>query len=249
MKIIGHRGAAGSELENTLASFQAAVDMGVYAIEFDVRKTEDDQLVICHDADLSRVASDRRKIKKLKLKQVQEVPLLSGASVPTLAEALEVVGSLPVYIELKDSNCSKHLIAVLSLFPKAHVNIVSFNLNELTALRKLTHDYCLYALERTKPFDIIHMAKQLQLNGVGFNYWLLNPLTYFLCKRAGLKIFVYTVNRPFHAQFLSRLYPEIAICTDFPEPLITRTKWLTALARIGSYLTKNLRISLGSLLN
>lgn len=224
MKIIGHRGAAGSELENTLASFQAAVDMGVYAIEFDVRKTEDDQLVICHDADLSRVASDRRKIKKLKLKQVQEVQLLSGASVPTLAEALEVVGIIPVYIELKDTDCSELLLAVLTDFPHAHIKIASFHLNELAVLRKLTQDYDLYALERTKPFDIIHMAKQLKLNGVGLNYWLLNPLTYFLCKQAGLKIYVYTVNRMFHAKFLSKLYPEVAICTDFPERFIVKKR-------------------------
>ncbi len=220
MKIIGHRGAAGTELENTLASLQTAIDMGVYAIELDVRKTKDNQLVVCHDADLGRIADDKRRIADLSLKAIQKIPLLSGANVPTLAEALEVIGEKPVFIELKDGGCGQLLLAVLADFPKARVQIASFDLDELAALREQAPSLILYGLERTKPFDIIHLAKQLRLDGVGLNYWLLNPLTYWLSKRAGLGLYVYTVNRPFQAAFLGKLYPDVAICTDYPERFI-----------------------------
>lgn len=224
MKVIGHRGAAGSELENTLASLQAAVDMGVYAIEFDVRKTSDDQLIVCHDPDLFRIADDKRKINKLKLKQLQKVPLHSGSNIPTLHEALELVGTLPVIIELKDSGCSQLLIKVISDFPHCNPSVASFNLNELATLRELAPMLKLYGLERTKPFEIIHIAKRLHLNGVGLNYWLLNPLTYLLCQRAGLDIWVYTVNSPFLAKLLGRIYPAINICTDYPERFISNKR-------------------------
>ena len=56
MKIIGHRGAAGLALENTLPGIELARLLGVDAIEIDVRKTKDNQLILCHDADLKRVA-------------------------------------------------------------------------------------------------------------------------------------------------------------------------------------------------
>lgn len=227
MKIIGHRGAAGTELENTLASLQTAIDMGVYAIEFDVRRTKDDQLVVCHDGDLGRVSEKKAKINDLTLEELQKIPLHSNANVPTLAEALDVVGKTPVFIELKESGCAQLLLKIIADFPKANIRVASFKLNELAALRALMPKITLYGLERTKPFDIIHLAKQLQLDGVGLNYWLLNPLTYILCKRAKLAIYVYTVNSPFQADFLSKLYPDIAICTDYPERFIIKKRLRT----------------------
>lgn len=224
MRIIGHRGSAGSELENTLASLQVALDLGVYAVECDVRKTKDNQLVLCHDDTLQRVAADNRRIRDLTLKQLQKIPLISGASMPSLTECLEIVGDKPIFIELKDNGCSQLLLDALQKFPAAQPRVVSFKLEELAVLRELAPDLPLYGLERTKPFDIIHFARRLRLNGVGLNYWLLNPLTYRLCKRAKLDLYVYTVNNRFQAAFLSKLYPDIAICTDYPERFIKRRR-------------------------
>lgn len=224
MKIIGHRGAAGTELENTLASLQIAVDIGVYAVEFDVRLTKDNYLVVCHDADLLRIADDKRKVSELNLTELQKIPLISGSNIPTLEQALEVMGVKPVFIELKVSGSTKKLLEVIEKFPDAKIQIASFKLNELAALRALSPNLKLYGLERTKPFDIIHFAKELDLDGVGLNYWLLNPLTYWLCKRAKLSIYVYTVNHWFQAAFLSKLYPDIAICTDYPERFVSHRR-------------------------
>lgn len=224
MKIIGHRGAAGTELENTLASLQTAIDIGVYAVEFDVRRTSDNRLVVCHDADLLRIANDKRKISELTLAEIQKIRLISGSNIPTLEEALALMGSKPVIIELKESGCTQMLLAVLAQFPSAKAHIASFKLNELAALRALAPNLKLYGLENTKPFDIIHFAKQLNLDGVGLNYWLLNPLTYWLCKRAKLSIYVYTVNHWFQAAFLSKLYPVIGICTDYPERFVSHRR-------------------------
>ena len=49
MKIIAHRGAAGLALENTLESIKAALKLPVYAIEIDVRRTADGELILLHD--------------------------------------------------------------------------------------------------------------------------------------------------------------------------------------------------------
>lgn len=224
MKIIGHRGAAGTELENTIASLQTAVDIGVYAIELDVRLTMDNRLVVCHDADLMRIAHNKSRISELNLEDLQKIELISGSFVPTLEQALEVIGSTPLIVELKDTDCSMPLLDIISKFPKPNIEVASFKLSELSKLRQLSPSLKLHALERTKPFDIIHYAKQLHLDGVGLNYWLLNPLTYWLCKRANLSIYVYTVNHWFQAAFLSKLYPDIAICTDYPERFVSHRR-------------------------
>lgn len=49
----GHRGARGLHPENTLASFEAALDACVSAIEADVHRTRDGMLVLAHDPDVS----------------------------------------------------------------------------------------------------------------------------------------------------------------------------------------------------
>src|SRR5262249_45852254 len=49
----GHRGARGLKPENTLPSFEAAIDLGGTSIETDVRLSRDDVPVLCHDAAVS----------------------------------------------------------------------------------------------------------------------------------------------------------------------------------------------------
>ncbi len=222
MHIIGHRGAAGLELENTMASIQAALNYRVEAIEIDVRKTKDKHLVLCHDADLQRVADDQRRVRELTLKQIQKIPLLTGAVIPTLEEALELIGDRPVVIELKESGCLDILIAVLKNFPEANISVASFKHAELVKLSQLQTGIKVYGLERTKPFDIIHNAKRLGLNGLGLNYWLLNPLTYWLCRRANLDIYIYTLDNAILARAISTLYPKVSICTNFPNRFVRK---------------------------
>ena len=49
MRIIGHRGARGEAPENTLGGFQYIQDLGIRAVEFDVRQLKDRALIVMHD--------------------------------------------------------------------------------------------------------------------------------------------------------------------------------------------------------
>lgn len=54
MQIIGHRGARGEAPENTLGGFQYIHDLGIRAVEFDVRQLKDQELVVMHDDNFLR---------------------------------------------------------------------------------------------------------------------------------------------------------------------------------------------------
>lgn len=222
MRIIGHRGAAGHELENSLASLHHGAKLPLWAIEFDVRKTKDGKLVVFHDMDLKRVANRPEHIADLTLKQIENIPLVTGSHIPSLAEALEVIGNKRAVIELKDAGCADELLEVLADFPKANVIIASFKLEELAILRGHRPNLTLYGLERTRPIESIQLAQKYHLNGLGMNYWLLNPLTYLLCRRAGLEMYVYTVDVPFLARFVTKLYPGVVVCTNYPERFLRK---------------------------
>ena len=68
--IVGHRGARGEAPENTLASFQLAIDAGVPEIELDVRLSSDGHLIVLHDKDVDRTTSLRGGAQKYTLAEL-----------------------------------------------------------------------------------------------------------------------------------------------------------------------------------
>lgn len=219
MKIIGHRGAAGEALENTSASITAALRAGVDAIEIDIRRTKDNRLVLCHDDNLFSIAGQNTKIKNLTLKQIRAIKLIDDSHVITLEQALQLVGNTTVIIELKEAGCVRPLVRLLKDFPTSKVFVTSFLINELVLIRDLSPHIKILVLEHTRPFDIIHLARIFKFDGLGLNFWLLNPITYWQARRHNLIIYVYTVNHRFNLWFIRLLYPKVAICTDYPKML------------------------------
>jgi glycerophosphoryl diester phosphodiesterase len=224
MKIIGHRGAAGLALENSLASIRAALAAGVDAIEIDVRLTKDDQLVLCHDPDLLSVTGKSLTIRDLTLAEIRKLKTLNGEPVPTLIEALQTAAPTPIIIELKDPDSAHVLIQLLENQSLQSISVASFKHAELGIIKKHYPGITTYALEHTKPFDILHDTYLAGANGIGLNFWLLNPLTYWRARRRQLNVYVYTVNNPFLAWWLSIMYPRVAICTDYPNRLRPRRR-------------------------
>lgn len=55
--IIGHRGAAGEQFENSLEGFEYALTLDIDMIEIDIRE-HSSQLWVFHDRDLERLTAD-----------------------------------------------------------------------------------------------------------------------------------------------------------------------------------------------
>jgi glycerophosphoryl diester phosphodiesterase len=89
-RVIGHRGAAGAAVENTLEAFDEAARQGADGVEFDVRPCRGGELVVLHDADLGRVTggADRRAVAALDARELGRVRLAGGERVPRLEEAV-----------------------------------------------------------------------------------------------------------------------------------------------------------------
>ena len=57
--------------ENTLASFQKAIDMGATMIELDVHLTKDQEIAVIHDSDLSRTTTGRGLVEDMTLAEIR----------------------------------------------------------------------------------------------------------------------------------------------------------------------------------
>lgn len=220
VKVIGHRGAAGLALENTTESIEAAIKAGVDAIEFDVRLTSDNKLVLSHDVHLGRVSEESHHISKHSLARLRKTQLYNGQVIATLTEAIGSCKDKPVYIEGKDNGWAKALADFLksSTFDNK-VSVISFNHQELYLFHLLMPDINTFAIEQTKPLDVIRTARLLGFTGIDLNFWILNPLTYALARFHRLEIIVYTLDKPWIARFLRILYPHISITTNVPDKM------------------------------
>jgi glycerophosphoryl diester phosphodiesterase len=207
-------------LENTENAIREALRLGVPMLEIDVRLTQDKKLVLSHDNDLYRTANDNRKISNHTYDDLKGVKHSNGSKLLTLDHALKIIGNCPIMIELKDSGSEHSLLETLDKFPKAQVSIASFKTRQLAILKEMRPELKLYALEQTKPIEIIQASRKLGLTGIGLNFWLLSPVVYWLARRSKLDIYVYTVNRPIFAKFLRLLYPKAHICTDNPHKML-----------------------------
>lgn len=81
--IVAHRGCWGPEPENTLASIAKCADLGIPIVEVDVRKTQDEQLVLLHDASLERTTSHSRLLSDVKFQELANFTTLTGEGGPS----------------------------------------------------------------------------------------------------------------------------------------------------------------------
>lgn len=105
--IVAHRGASATHPENTLASFQAAIEAGADMVELDVRMTLDGVPIILHDADVSTRTDGTGFCCDLTLEELKRLDASKGrgprTEIPTLAEALEFLsGRIAMDIEVKN---------------------------------------------------------------------------------------------------------------------------------------------------
>ncbi|MBN2150145.1 MAG: glycerophosphodiester phosphodiesterase [Candidatus Lokiarchaeota archaeon] len=102
MTVIAHRGYSSMYPENTLLAFQKAIEIGADYIEFDVRRTKDDVLVVSHDASLERCGKTNARVDNSTLSELRAINLGSGQQIPTLEEVFRLCkGRIGMHLEIK----------------------------------------------------------------------------------------------------------------------------------------------------
>lgn len=119
--LVGHRGLPTHAPEETLATFNACIDMRV-GVELDVRRTRDGQLICLHDAGVDRTTDGKGKAGALSLREIRQLdagkkfdPAFAGERIPTLDEFFALLHdrkahSLMVAIDLKEADCEADVV-------------------------------------------------------------------------------------------------------------------------------------------
>ncbi|MCX5992941.1 MAG: glycerophosphodiester phosphodiesterase [Chloroflexi bacterium] len=136
--VIAHRGFHRDFPENTIEALKAALDLGADGVEFDLQETADSEFVIHHDDEIGG-----RSISTLSLAEIAVCRVGGGYCIPTLQEALEVLGrGLVLLVELKKVHSLEKFLAILRRYvDPAWTVLVSFDAALIGRLSGLAPDF------------------------------------------------------------------------------------------------------------
>lgn len=150
---VAHRGDSYNAPENSLSAFRLAFNEGFEYVEFDVWKTADDKFAVLHNESLKKMCGVDVNITSLTLDKAMKYKLTAGNGIekypneyiPSLEQVLALSKTYPnakFNIELKSELSDKLLSQLLEMIKQYkledRVRIISFKLNNIVGIRKLT---------------------------------------------------------------------------------------------------------------
>jgi glycerophosphoryl diester phosphodiesterase len=245
---MAHRGFSRDGLENSMAAFRAAVELGYRYLETDVHTTADGVVLVFHDETLDRVTDGRGRVAGLTAAEVAGARIGGREPVPTFDDLVSGLPGVRLNVDVKDWNSVRGLAAAIERHG-AHdrVLVTSFSDRRRRAvLRLLSRPVASSAgvvsvalftvLGRLLPGPVftrvlgrvLHDVHALQ---VPVRYGALEVVTPGFVRRAhalGLVVHVWTVNDPAEMRRLLQLGVD-GIVTDradlLRDVLIERGEW------------------------
>lgn len=213
MKIIGHRGARGLAPENTLISLRKAIEHKVDMVEFDVRVTKDNKVILNHNPYIRDAANNKLVITKHSYKELRE----HKPDLPTLTQALQVLnGKVPIYLEVKPRVDTKPVIRVLKEVAPKGLWLASKSQKVLRELHAAFPETPKIVIE---PWSGVRA--HLRAHQVGTKVIAMNKLWLWWgfirgFKNSDWQLYAYTLNNPAKAKRWQR-WGLSGVVTDYPD--------------------------------
>lgn len=228
--LVAHRGMRSVAPENTTASFTEAGKHGYWGAECDVYRTKDGVWIISHDSHTYRMMDKSAFIEKKTYEELMDMNVDNGVNIDkyedlkicSLEEYLDICKkyNMTPVIELKGKNNTEYYSEIVELANQFEVNpvYISFHIENLQTMRRLTHCKMYYLVQKISEDDI-QDAKSIENCGIDFNG---NKDKNFKsdiikkCQDAGLELGAWTINEEDALQKLEQ-YGVTLITTDCIE--------------------------------
>ncbi len=218
--LMGHRGAALSAPENTLAGFRQAGRLGVPWVEFDIRLTADGVCVVHHDDTLERTTGATARVDAMPLGAISSLDAgawfgasFAGQAPPSLENALAYIAELDLgaNIELKtcpagreDDMAEAVAIALARSWPPDRIDIMasSFDVPLLAALERHLPELPRALIARRLPRPWASRSRRLGCAALHLNHEAVTAALAGRIKDQGFGLAVWSVDDPARATAL-----------------------------------------------
>ena len=213
---MAHRGFSQEGLENTMAAFRAAVELGFRPLETDVHTTADGVLLLFHDDTLDRITDGRGRISELPAETVERARIGGAEHIPRFEELATAFPDVRFNLDVKDWNSVAPLVAAIERYGlHDRVLIASFSDRRRRAVLKqlsrpaassagIVSNALFVLLGPVLPASLLRLTAGRALRGVHalqvpVRYGAVTVVTPGFVRRAhrlGLQVHVWTVNDP-----------------------------------------------------
>lgn len=191
--IIGHRGAAEYEDENTIASFEKAIELKADGIELDVRLTKDGKVAVIHDAKVNRTTGKKGYVKDYTLEE------LGRMGVPSLQNVIDLTKGtkLLLLIEIKEKGMEEILVKMIKENEIEDQSVlISFITESIKKIKRMSKIRTGYS--QAKPLSnlskLLENAIEARSDFILPRYGLVTKGFVEHARINGLKIITWTVN-------------------------------------------------------
>lgn len=220
---IAHRGASAYEPENTLVSFQKAIDLKADGIELDVHLSADAVLVVIHDETIDRTTNGIGSVNQFTLAELKEFKIDKNQEIPTLEEVFDLVNKqCLINIELKGNDTAKPVIDLIEVYVKEkkwHYNDFLISSFDWTMLEEVTHlnaKIRIGVLTEESIENALAFAKKIKAFSINPDFTLLTEENVALLKENGFEIWPWTVNSDDAIRKI-KSYEVNGIISNFPD--------------------------------
>ncbi|HJR99579.1 MAG TPA: glycerophosphodiester phosphodiesterase family protein [Flavobacterium sp.] len=220
---IGHRGAKGHEPENTLVSFQKAIDLHVDRIELDVHLSADNEIIVIHDETVDRVTDHTGLVRKFSLPKLKRFLIDKKYQIPTLTEVLNLINQqCEVNIEIKAYEATEKVVDLIEKYvdeKKWNYNqfiISSFDWNALQQVSFLNSNIRIGVLTEDNLDLAFAFAKTIQARSIHPYFHLLTAQKTIEIQQAGFEVYAWTVNEMEDIKKM-KSFNVNGIISDFPD--------------------------------
>jgi len=214
---IGHRGAKGHVAENTLASFQKALDLKVDGVELDVHLSLDQKVMVIHDETIDRTTTGKGFVNQMNASELNQF------GIPTLEEVLVLINKKCfVNIEIKDNSATTFVLEILQKYSLEKnwnsklFQISSFDWDVLKVCDSNNSKISLGVITENSIEEALIFAKKIKANAINPHFKLLSFENVLVMHENGFKIFPWTVNQLEDITFVKSLKVD-GIISDFPD--------------------------------
>lgn len=230
---IGHRGVKGYEPENTLVSFQKALEMQVDGIELDVHLSADGELMVIHDETIDRTTNGKGFVNKLSLCELKTFRINEASNprllsepaqqIPTLREVFDLVNQdCFINIELKSYETAEKVVSLIEKYVVKknwkydRFLVSSFDWNAVQQVAFLNDKIPIGVLTETDLGLALAFAKFIQAKSIHPHFHLLTKENTVQMQQKGLQVFPWTINELEDIQKI-KTFNVNGIITDFPN--------------------------------
>lgn len=210
---LAHRGFSREGLENSLAAFAAAVDLGFRYVETDAHATSDGVAVALHDETLDRTTDAHGRVRDLPWPRVRQARIGGAEPVPLLEDVLGLTPDLRVNIDVKAASAVGPVVAAVERTASHdRVCIASFSVRRrLATLAGLSRPVATSAATSEVAAFVVGARTGLPAGGLRRavrsvdclqvpvaqgRVTVVDRRTVAAAHRAGLQVHVWTVNEP-----------------------------------------------------